>query len=75
MDILSLKRRVPTFTLDCTNACHQAPELDDVVVESPEECLNRARVQPACAQNIWWKLQKQWPRRRQDGSIISRPRW
>ena len=38
MDILSLKRRVLTFTLDCTDAFHQAPELDDVVVEPPEEC-------------------------------------
>ena len=27
VDILSLKRRVPTFTLDCTDAYHQAPEL------------------------------------------------
>ena len=46
VDILSLKRRVPTFTLDCTDAYHQDPELDDVVVEPPEEYLNRAR---ACA--------------------------
>ena len=44
MDILSLKRRVPTFTLDCTDAFHQAPELGDVVVEPPEEYLNRLRV-------------------------------
>ena len=43
VDILSLKRRVPTFTLDCTDAYHQAPELDDVVVEPPEEYLNRLR--------------------------------
>ena len=28
MDILSLKRRVPTFVLDCTDAYHQAPVLD-----------------------------------------------
>ena len=37
VDILSVKRRVPTFTLDCTDAYHQAPELEDVVVEPPEE--------------------------------------
>ena len=43
LDILSLKRRVPTFTLDCTDAYHQAPELDGVVVEPPEEYLNRLR--------------------------------
>ena len=43
VDILSLKRRVPTFTLYCTDAHHQAPELDDVVVERPEEYLNRLR--------------------------------
>ena len=43
VDILSFKRRVPTFTLDCTDAYHQAPELDDVVVEPPEENLNRLR--------------------------------
>ena len=28
VDILSLKRRVPTFILNCTDAFHQAPELD-----------------------------------------------
>ena len=43
VDILSLKRRVPTFTLDCTDAFHQAPGLDDVVVEPPEQYLNRLR--------------------------------
>ena len=43
VDILSLKRRVPTFTLDCADAYHQAPELDDVVVEPSEEYLNRLR--------------------------------
>ena len=37
VDILSLKRRVPTSTLGCTDGFHQAPELDDVVVEPPEE--------------------------------------
>ena len=43
VDILSLTRRVPTFTLDCTDAFHEAPEPDDVVVEPPEEYLNRLR--------------------------------
>ena len=43
VDILSLKRRVPTLTLDCTDAFHQAPELENVVVEPPEENLNRLR--------------------------------
>ena len=43
VDILSLKRRVPTFILGCTDAYHQAPVLDDVVVEPPEEYLNRLR--------------------------------
>ena len=28
-----------TFTLDCTDAFHQARELDDVVVEPPQEYL------------------------------------
>ena len=28
-------RRVPTSTLDCTGAYHEAPTLDDVVVEPP----------------------------------------
>ena len=37
VDILSLKRRVPTFTLDCTDAHHQAPELDDVLASSWHE--------------------------------------
>ena len=41
VDIPSLKRSVPTFTLDCTDAFHQALEVDDVVVEPPEEYLNR----------------------------------
>ena len=66
VDILSLKRRVPTFTLDCTDAYHQAPELDDVAVEPPEEYLNRLRAAGMCT-NIWWKLQKQLPGRRQAG--------
>ena len=66
VDILSLKRRVPTFTLDCTGAFHQAPELDDVVVEPPEEYLNRLRAAGQCT-NMWWKLQKQLPGRRQAG--------
>ena len=66
VDILSLKRRVPTFTLDCTDAFHQAPELDDGVVEPPEEYLNRLRAAGMCT-NIWWKLQKQLPGRRQAG--------
>ena len=65
VDILSLKRRVPTFTLGCTDGFHQAPELDDVVVEPPEEYfLNRLRAAGMCT-NIWWKLQKQLPGRRQ----------
>ena len=42
------KRRVPTFTLDCTDAYHQAHELEDVVVEPPEEYLNRLRVVGMC---------------------------
>ena len=55
VDILSLKRRVPTFTLDCADAYHQAPELDDVVVEPPEYYLNHLRAAGMCT-NIWWKL-------------------
>ena len=52
VDILSLKRRVPTFTLNFTDAYHHAPELDDVVVEPPEEYLNRLR--PAgMSTDIW----------------------
>ena len=53
VDILSLKRRVPTFTLGCTDAFHQAPEPDDVVVEPPEEYLNRLRA-AGRSTNIWW---------------------
>ena len=45
---------------------HQAPELGDVVVEPLEECLNRLRAAGMCT-NIWWKLQKQLPGRRQAG--------
>ena len=63
VDSLSLKRRVPTFTVDCTDAFHQAPELDDAVVEPPEEHLNRLRAAGKCT-NIWWKLQQQLPGRR-----------
>ena len=59
-------RRVPTFTLDCTDAFHQAPELDDVVQEPPEEYLNRLRAAVMCT-NIGWTLQKQLPGRRQAG--------
>ena len=66
MDILSLKRRVPTFTLDCTDAHHQAPELDDVVAEPSEEYLNRLRA-AVMSTDIWWKQQKQLPGRRQAG--------
>ena len=66
VDILSLKRRVPTFTLDCTDAFHQAPVLENVVVEPPEEYLNRLRAAGMCT-NIWWKPQKQLPGRRQAG--------
>ena len=62
VDILSLKRRVPTFTRDYTDVFHQAPELDDVVVEPPEEYLNRLRGAGKCT-NIGWKLQKQVPGR------------
>ena len=66
VDILSLNRRVHTFTLDCTDAYHQAPELDDVVVEPPEEYLNRLQA-AGMSTDIWWKLQKQLPGRRQAG--------
>ena len=66
VDILSLKRCVPTFTLDCTDAFHEAPEPDDVVVEPPEEYLNRFRAAGKNI-NIWWKLQDQLPGRRQAG--------
>ena len=66
VDILSLERRVPAFTLDCTDAFHQAPELDDVVAEPPEEYLNCLRAAGMCT-DIWWKLQKQLPGRRQAG--------
>ena len=65
-DILSLKRRLPTFTLDCTDASHQVPELGDVMVDPPDEYLNRLRAAGKCT-NIWWKLQKQLPGRRQAG--------
>ena len=61
-----LKRRVPTFTLDCTDAYHQAPKLDDVVFEPPEEYLNRLRA-AGMSTNIWWKLLKDLPGRRQAG--------
>ena len=66
VDILSLKRRVPTFTLDCTDAYHQALELDDVVVEPPEEYLNRLRA-AGMSTDTWWKVHKQLPGRRQAG--------
>ena len=68
-DILSLKRRVPTFTLDCTDASRQVPELGDVMVEPPDEYLNRLRAAGKCT-NIWWKLQKQLPGRRQAGQRL-----
>ena len=71
VDILSLKRRVPTFTLDCTGAYHQVPELDDVVVEPPEEYLNRLRA-AGMSTDIWWKLHKQLPGRRQAGQRLGR---
>ena len=44
----------------------QASELEDVVVEPTEEYLNRLRASGTCT-NIWWKLQKQLPARRQAG--------
>ena len=66
VDILSLERRVPTFALYYTDAFHEALELEDVVVEPPEECLNRLRA-AGMSTNIWWKLQKQLPGRRQAG--------
>ena len=67
VDVLSIERRVPTFTLDCTDAFHQAPdEPDDVVVEPPGEYLNRLRAAGKCT-SIWWKLQKQLPGNRQAG--------
>ena len=53
-------------TLDCTDDFHQAPMLDDVVVEPPEEYLSRLRAAGKCT-NIWWKLQKQLPGRRRAG--------
>ena len=68
-DILSLNRRVPTFTLGCTDAVHQAPELDDVVVAPPEEYLSRLRAAGKCT-NIWWKLERQLLGRRH-----ARQRW
>ena len=66
VDILSLRQRVQTFTLDCTDACHQAPELGDVVVQPPEEYLSRLRRAAKCT-NIWWKLERQLPGRRHAG--------
>ena len=45
---------------------HQAPEPDDVVVEPPEDYLSRLRAADKST-NIWWKLQKQLPGRRQAG--------
>ena len=65
--VLSLKRRVPTFTLDCTDAFHQAPELDDVVVEDHLKKFCIACEQLARAQTFGEKLQKQVPGRRQAG--------
>ena len=56
VDILSLK----------LHGYHQAPELDDVVVEPPEEFLKRFRA-AGMSTDIWWKLQKQLPGRRQAG--------
>ena len=52
VDILSLKRRVPAFTLDCTDAFHQAPEMDDVMLEPPGEYLNRLRTAGMCT-SFW----------------------
>ena len=59
-------RRVPTSTLDCTGAYHEAPGVEDVVVEAPEEYLNRLRA-AGMNTDIWWKLQKQLPSRPQAG--------
>ena len=45
---------------------YQAPEPDDVVVEPPEEFLNRLRA-AGMSTDIWWKLRKQLPGRRRAG--------
>ena len=66
VDVLSLERRVPTCTLDCVDALHQAPELDDVAAEPPDTNLNRLRAAGECT-HIWWRLQPQLPGRRQAG--------
>ena len=77
VDILSLKRRVPTFTQDCTDAYHQAPELDDVVVEPPEVYLNRLRASWNDAQTFGASCRNNCgvdAKLVNDGSIISRLR-
>ena len=54
-DILSLKRRVPTFAQDCTDAYHQALELDDVVVGAQTfggSCRNSCRVDATSGHHI-----------------------
>ena len=66
VDILSLKRRLPTFTLDCTDAFHQALELDDVMAEPKLEYVSRLRVAGKCT-IILWKLECQLFGRRHAG--------
>ena len=66
VDLMALKLEVPTFTLDCTDAYHQAPELEDIVVEPPPEYLARLAAEGRST-HIWWKLERQLPGRRPAG--------
>jgi hypothetical protein len=67
IDYLSLKNSGwTTFELDAVDAFYQAPEHENVVVDPPEEYLERLRAEGKST-DVVWKLLKQLPGRRPAG--------
>ncbi|CAK0881954.1 unnamed protein product, partial [Prorocentrum cordatum] len=63
IDFAALKRGFEVMTLDATDAVYQAPEHEDVVVDPPQEYLDRLQAEGKST-DIYWKLKRQLPGRR-----------
>ncbi|CAK0797434.1 unnamed protein product, partial [Prorocentrum cordatum] len=63
VEFVALKRGFEVITLDATDAFYQAPEHEDVVVDPPQEYLDRLQAEGRST-GIYWKLKRQLPGRR-----------
>ncbi|CAK0865232.1 unnamed protein product [Prorocentrum cordatum] len=58
IDFVALKRGFEVMTLDATGAFYRAPEHEDVVVDPPQEYLDRLQAEGKST-DIYWKLKRQ----------------